>query len=129
MVQFSTACCLGRCLQGTISHPSCADDGFRSEERTTSSLGICSKQVILYTFLNYYCLNKSVISFITDSSIHKQGKYTPLTRIPVVDDSIFSTFPKVFALILSWNISNDLKEVLKKVNPNIKFINIHNENN
>ena len=81
------------------------------------------------TFLNYYCLNKSVISFITDSSIHKQGKYTPLTRIPVVDDSIFSTFPKVFALILSWNISNDLKEVLKKVNPNIKFINIHNENN
>jgi len=81
------------------------------------------------TFLNYYCLNKSVLTYITDSSIHKQGKYTPLTRIPIVDDSIFSNYTKVFALILSWNISNDLKEALKKVNPNIEFIKIYNENN
>ena len=80
-------------------------------------------------FLNYYCLNKSVLTYITDSSIHKQGKYTPLTRIPIVDDSIFSNYLKVFALILSWNISNDLKEALKKVNPNIEFIKIYNENN
>lgn len=81
------------------------------------------------TFLNYYCLNKSVITYITDSSAHKQGKYTPLTRIPIVDDAIFSNYPKVFALILSWNISNDLKEALKKINPNIEFIKIYNENN
>lgn len=81
------------------------------------------------TFLNYYCLNKSVITYITDSSAHKQGKYTPLTRIPIVDDAIFSNYPKVFALILSWNISNDLKEALKNINPNIEFIKIYNENN
>ena len=76
------------------------------------------------TFLNYYCINNTVISYITDSSIHKQGKYTPLTRIPIVDDTIFSNYKKVFALILSWNITNDLKEALKKVNPNIEFIKI-----
>ena len=81
------------------------------------------------TFLNYYCLDKSVLSFITDSSIHKQGKYTPLTRIPIVDDMIFANYTRVFALILSWNISNDLKEALKKINPNIEFIKIYNENN
>ena len=81
------------------------------------------------TFLNFYCLNKSIISFVTDSSIHKLGKFTPLTRIPIVDDTIFGDYPKVFALILSWNISNALKEVLKKINPNIQFIQIYNENN
>jgi len=81
------------------------------------------------TFLNYYCINKTLISYITDSSSHKQGKYTPLTRIPIVDDMVFADYKKVFALILSWNISNDLKDALKKINPNIEFIKIYNENN
>lgn len=81
------------------------------------------------TFLNYYCINKTLISYITDSSPHKLGKYTPLTRIPIVDDMVFANYKKVFALILSWNISNDLKDALKKINPNIEFIKIYNENN
>ena len=81
------------------------------------------------TFLNYYCLNKTVVQFITDSSNHKIGKYTPLTRIPIVDDTFFANHPKVYALILSWNISESLKEVLKKINPNIQFIQIYHEKN
>ena len=79
------------------------------------------------TFLNYYCLDKTVIKFITDSSIHKKGKYTPLTRIPIVDDKIFENYTKVYALILSWNISDTIKEALKKINPNIQFIQIYHE--
>ena len=81
------------------------------------------------TFLNFYCLNKSIIDYISDSSKFKQGKFTPLTRIPIVDDSIFSKYDKAFALILSWNISTDLMKSLKKINPNIQFITVYNENN
>lgn len=74
------------------------------------------------TFLTYYNLNNTVIDYITDSSEYKQGKYTPLTRIPIVSDEIFKNYKKVYGLILSWNISDKLKEVLLKINPNIEFI-------
>lgn len=74
------------------------------------------------TFLNYYNIDSTVLNYVTDSSTHKQGKYTPLTRIPIVGDEVFRDYEKVYALILSWNISDNLKEILLKINPNIKFI-------
>ena len=76
------------------------------------------------TLLNYYRLDNSIINFVTDSSPHKQGKYTPLSRIPIADDNIFSKYDNVYALILSWNISDTLKEILNKINPDIKYINL-----
>jgi len=74
------------------------------------------------TFLNYYNIDSTVLDYVTDSSTHKQGKYTPLTRIPIVGDEVFGDYEKVYALILSWNISDNLKKILLKINPNIKFI-------
>lgn len=76
------------------------------------------------TFLNYYRIDKSILNYVTDSSIHKIGKYTPLSRIPIVSDDIFSEFEDVYAMILSWNISTDLMNILQKINPKIKFIQI-----
>ena len=62
---------------------------------------------------------------MTDASPHKQGKFTPLTRIPIVSDDIFSKYEdKVCALILSWNISDIIKDSLSKINNNIKFISL-----
>ena len=74
------------------------------------------------TLLNYYSLNNSVIDYITDSSPNKQGKYTPLSRIPIVSDDIFKNYDKVYALILSWNIQDSLKETLSSINSNIEYI-------
>ena len=74
------------------------------------------------TFLNYYNIDNSLLEYITDSSEHKQNKYTPLTRIPILGDEIFSNYDEVYALILSWNISDNLKKVLQNINPKIKFI-------
>ncbi len=74
------------------------------------------------TFLNFYKLDHSVIDYVTDSSPHKKGKYTPATRIPIVGDEIFSNYGKVYALILSWNIAPQLKEILSKFNQSIEFI-------
>lgn len=81
------------------------------------------------TFLNFYNIDSTLFDYITDSSVHKQGKYTPLTRIPIEDDSIFRNYKKVYGVILSWNISNDLKNILKKINPEIIFINTYDEKN
>lgn len=74
------------------------------------------------TWLKYYGLDKSVIKCITDSSPHKQGKYTPLTRIPIVGDEKFAEYDRPYALVLSWNIGESLKEALLKINPNTRFI-------
>ncbi|MBU1092766.1 class I SAM-dependent methyltransferase [Patescibacteria group bacterium] len=75
------------------------------------------------TLLNFYNLDKTVIDFVTDSSEHKQGKYTPLTRIPIVGDEIFAEYKQgVYALVLSWNIGDILKENLLNINNKIKFL-------
>jgi len=74
------------------------------------------------TWLNYYGLNKTVIKCITDASEFKQGKYTPLTRIPIRSDNEFAEYKQPYALILSWNIAEPLKQALLKINSNIRFI-------
>jgi SAM-dependent methyltransferase len=74
------------------------------------------------TWLNYYGLNKTVIKCITDASPFKQGKYTPLTRIPIVGDEEFASHPNPYALVLSWNIGESLKQALLQINPNTRFI-------
>lgn len=74
------------------------------------------------TFLNFYNLDNTVIDYVTDSSPHKCGKYTPLSRIPICSDDIFAKYGEVYALILSWNISDILKSNLYKLNPKVKFL-------
>jgi len=76
------------------------------------------------TSLNYYNLDHSLLDYVTDASPHKKGKLTPATRIPIVGDDIFSEYDEVYALILSWNISHILKDILLKINPKIKFLSL-----
>lgn len=74
------------------------------------------------TWLNWHGLNKTHLHCITDSSEFKQGKYTPLSRIPICNDDEFAKFENPYALVLSWNIGEPLKQALLKINPNTKFI-------
>jgi SAM-dependent methyltransferase len=74
------------------------------------------------TWLKWHSLDNSIIHYITDSSPHKQGKYTPLTRIPIVGDEIFAQYKNPYALILSWNIGEGLRNAILNINPNTRFI-------
>ena len=74
------------------------------------------------TWLNWHRLDKTLLHCITDASKSKQGKYTPLSRIPITSDDEFAKHERPYALILSWNISTELKQILLKINPNIRFI-------
>jgi SAM-dependent methyltransferase len=74
------------------------------------------------TWLNWHKLDKTLLKYITDSSSFKQGKYTPLSRIPIVGDEIFAQYEAPYALVLSWNIGDALKNALQKINPNVRFI-------
>ena len=74
------------------------------------------------TWMNWHRLDHTALYCVTDSSPHKQGKYTPLSRIPVRGDEEFAKHKNPYALILSWNISDGLKKALMNINPNIRFI-------
>ena len=77
------------------------------------------------TLLSYYKLDHSVIDYVTDASLAKQGKYTPLTRIPIVSDDILKTYQNgVYVILLSWNISSMLKEKLKLLNDKIEYLDL-----
>ena len=74
------------------------------------------------TFLNFYNIDHTIMDFITDASDSKKGKYTPLTRIPIVGDEVFADYDRVYAVILSWNISDPLKNKIKKINNKVIFL-------
>ena len=74
------------------------------------------------TLLTYYGLNHSYLRFITDSSEHKIGKYTPFTRIPIVSDMEFASHSEITAVILSWNIGESLRASIKAINQNARFL-------
>ena len=74
------------------------------------------------TWLKWHGLDSTMICCITDASSHKQGKYTPLTRIPVTDDEEFARHERPYALILSWNIGEGLRRAILNINPNTRFI-------
>jgi SAM-dependent methyltransferase len=74
------------------------------------------------TWLTWHGLNKTHLYCITDSSSHKQGKYTPLSRIPILDDAEFAQHDRPYALILSWNIGEGLKRAILNINPNTRFL-------
>jgi len=76
------------------------------------------------TLLTYFGLNSTLISAVTDSSPFKIGKYTPLTRIPIVPDSYLAEDLTCWAIILSWNLGGDLRSLLSKINPNLRYIEI-----
>jgi SAM-dependent methyltransferase len=74
------------------------------------------------TWLTWHGLNKTHLKYVTDASAFKQGKYTPLSRIPIADDEIFARYDRPYALILSWNIGEGLRRAILNINPNTRFL-------
>jgi SAM-dependent methyltransferase len=74
------------------------------------------------TWLTWHGLNRTHFECVTDASAFKQGKYTPLTRIPIADDSVFAQHERPYAVILSWNIGQGLRQAILNINPRTRFL-------
>lgn len=60
------------------------------------------------TLLNYCGIRTDFLDYTVDRNPHKQGTYTPGTRIPIYDPSkIFETKPD-YVLILPWNLKDEI---------------------
>lgn len=74
------------------------------------------------TFLTYYGLDNNKLKFVLDASKFKQGKITPVTRIPIAPDEMVSEIDSGLGIVLAWNISSKLKDQLIELNPNLGFL-------
>lgn len=92
---------------------------YKKNGYTISGIGAGAKS---NTFLTYYGLNNKFIDFLTDTSIYKKNKFTPLTRIPIKDDNELKKFNKLICIILSWNIGRIVINKIKKINNKMVII-------
>ncbi|MFN0159967.1 MAG: methyltransferase domain-containing protein [Burkholderiales bacterium] len=60
------------------------------------------------TLLNFCGIRTDLLEYTVDRSPHKQGRYTPGTRIPIrAPETIFATRPD-YVLILPWNLAQEI---------------------
>lgn len=65
------------------------------------------------TVLNYCGIGPDLISYISDSTIEKQGRYTPGSHIPVKPPEEIRKNPPDYLVLFAWNHE---EEILKKEN-------------
>ena len=73
------------------------------------------------TLLNYAGIKKDLISFVCDSSKSKQNRFLPGSRIPIYSPNYLTKNKPDYLLILAWNIADEIKDQLKKLNKKTKF--------
>jgi hypothetical protein len=60
------------------------------------------------TLLNYCGIRRDFLDYTVDRNPHKQGTYTPGTRIPILDPSQIEKTRPDFILILPWNLKDEI---------------------
>ncbi len=64
------------------------------------------------TFLNYCGIKSDIIDFVVDASPHKQGKYLPLSHIPIVSEDMIKKEKPDYIIILAWNLCDEIAKQL-----------------
>lgn len=60
------------------------------------------------TLLNYAGVKPDLLPYVMDASPHKQGRWLPGSRIPVVNESRLKADRPDFVLILPWNLREEI---------------------
>lgn len=75
------------------------------------------------TLLNYFGIGPEVLDYLTDTTVQKQGTYTPGTRVQVVSPENLKTDVPDYVLLLSWNYADAILEKEKDLRERgVKFI-------
>ena len=67
------------------------------------------------TLLNFAGVRSDLLAFVVDASPHKQGRYLPGARIPVVDEQHLQRERPDFVVILPWNLRTEIASQLHYV--------------
>ena len=70
-----------------------------------AAYGAAAKATVL---LNYCEIGREVVEFVVDRSPHKQGRYVPGVRIPIVAPSRLLEEMPEYTLLLAWNLAEEV---------------------
>jgi len=73
------------------------------------------------TLLNFCNIKSKDIKFILETSVHKIGKFTPTSAIPIINENTNLKFQAL--IILPWNLNKYLKNKIKK-NWNVDLVSL-----
>jgi len=77
----------------------------KSEGKSIAAYGAAAKGS---TLLNYVGIGPDILDFVADKNVHKQGRYMPGQRVPIVAaEKIQSEHPD-YVLLLPWNLENEI---------------------
>jgi SAM-dependent methyltransferase len=83
--------------------------GFLLEQRrlgrTVAGYGAAAKG---NTLLNFAGVRRDLLAFVADASPHKQGRFLPGARIPVVDEAHLRAARPDFVVVLPWNLRAEI---------------------
>ena len=65
------------------------------------------------TLLNFAGAKSDLIKYVVDRSPHKQGKYMPGSRIPIVSEDRLKSDKPDYVVIFPWNLSSEITGQLK----------------
>ena len=67
------------------------------------------------TILNFCEIKGGLVNYIVDRNMAKQGKYTPGSQIPIVDEEFLRDKKPDFIVIFPWNIVEEIETQLNYV--------------
>jgi 2-polyprenyl-3-methyl-5-hydroxy-6-metoxy-1,4-benzoquinol methylase len=67
------------------------------------------------TLLNYAGVKPDLLAWVADANPHKQGKYLPGSRIPIVSPARIELEKPDFVLVLPWNLLHEVSQQLDQV--------------
>jgi SAM-dependent methyltransferase len=80
--------------------------------KTVAAYGAAAKG---NTLLNYAGVRPDLLPYVVDASPHKQGRFMPGSRIPIVAESHLRDMKPDFVVILPWNLRDEIVEQLAYV--------------
>ncbi|MCG6574564.1 class I SAM-dependent methyltransferase [Pseudomonas sp. AF32] len=67
------------------------------------------------TLLNYAGVKPDLLAWVADANPHKQGKYLPGSRIPIVSPERIAVEKPDYVLVLPWNLLSEVSQQLAEV--------------
>jgi SAM-dependent methyltransferase len=79
--------------------------GVRREGRSIVAYGAAAKGT---TLLNYCGIRRDFLDYVVDLSPHKQGRFVPGTRLPILPPEAVMQSRPDYVLILPWNLAHEI---------------------
>jgi SAM-dependent methyltransferase len=86
--------------------------GARREGKSVAGYGAAAKAT---TLLNYAGVRTDLIAFVADKSPHKQGRFIPGVRVPIVDPEEIRRAKPDYLVIFPWNIAAEIRGELDDI--------------